>query len=368
MAPHPRARGGWRARMLLLLATLLLAGGAGRCRVADPGGPEGALVALPVLTGGVGRIADDQGTTLQTFTNVLTVPLRLLIEVVSGDPGEAWASDSFTCDLVGGASVAFLIVPNGAGSILTGDCFDLGFFGQPDPVTVSARAANGILVAAAADPTTNLAIPQNAILADAVVVDVALGNAFTLPAVRVRAGFVNDGNQVYRFDGLEYPRLPAGIDTTVRSPAAGDYTELVLFTLDGTPGQLPPPRVATSGIGQFSQQILPFGPPEILTFDFSLAFDCFTVVDLLSLSSGFAGFPGTDGVLQLTAQAVSTAGFDAHDAAFGDGNSVRRRPVLGWAVERRGGVTSGRLLDSLPVPLMPLLADDPPVLDADIFD
>jgi hypothetical protein len=151
----------------------------------------------------------------------------------------------------------------------------------------------------------------------------------------------------------------------VRSPAPGDFTELVLFTLDGTPGQVPAPRVAVWGIGQFMQPIL--GLPETVSFDFSLAFDCFTAVDLLSLSSGFAGSPGTDGVLRLVAQAVGTAGSDAHDAAFGDGNSVRRRPVLGWAIERRGGVTSGRVLDSLPVHLMPFLTDDPPVFDAGIF-
>ena len=340
----------------------------GPCNSFDTGGPEGALVALPLLTGGAGRIADDAGTTVQTYTNTLTVPVRLLVQVVSGDPGELWRSDSFSCDVIARSTATFSIVPSGAGSVLTANCFDLGFFGVPETFTIAARAENGIVVAAVADPVTNLATTQNAILAEAVVSDLVMGFAVTLPAVRARAVLANDGNQIYHFDEVEYSRLPAGIDETVRSPAAGDYTELVLFTLDGTPGLLPTPRVAMSGIGLFSQQPNPFLPPEVTFFDFSFGFDCFTVVDLLALSSGFAGFPGLDGVLQLTAEAVGTPGTDAHDAAFGDGNSVRRRPVLGWAIEKRGAVFSGRRLDSLPLHLVPFLADGPPVFDADVFN
>ncbi len=344
-----------------LLAVALLASA---CTDGDP--PEGALVVLPVLTGGAGRIADDQGVTLAAINNASATPLRLALEVVSGDPGEAWRSISLVCDVTGGETATLLFQPLGDGAQLTANCFDLDFGGFPDVRTLAVDAQNGIVVAAVADPGTGAILSQDRLLAGATVIDVGNARAFGLPAARVRAGVgVNDGDQIHRFDDAEYKRLRAGVDADLTLPGAGDFTELVLFTLDGTTGLTPPPRVSMGGLG-FVLGFDLFGDPVLTSFDFSFGFDCFRVVDLLALSSGFAGVPGSPGYLRLTSQPVGAGGNDVHDQAFGDGNGTRRRPVLGWALEVRGGIPSGRLLDTLPDPLAPFLTDQDPVFDTEV--
>lgn len=343
-----------------LLGVLLL-GGFG-CPPFNPPGPEGALVVVPLLTGGAGRIADDAATTFATFTNAQGTPLRLAVEVISGDPGEAWRSASFVCDLVGGATATFTMEPAGAGSRITAECQDLNLFGFPKTVVVIAEAENGIVLAAAMNPATGTVVGQDRIIAEATVVDFGAGEAFVLPAVRVRGRPLNDGNQIYRFDGLEYSRLPAGVRESVVLPGPGESVELVLFTLDGTPGRTPPPRVALGGLGKrFGFDLL--GQPTVDLFDFSHVFDCFDVVDLLALSGGFAGPAGTDASLQLTAKPVSPPGLDVHDVIYGDGTGSRRRPVLGWIVERRALGTVGGLLGQLTNRVVPFGADDQPTFD-----
>jgi hypothetical protein len=232
-------------------------------------------------------------------------------------------------------TVTFVAIPNGEGSRLFAECKDSQ--GLPKNLAIDSSTANGIMVVAAAEAgPPSLAVSENLIFGDALVVDLLLGQAYSLEAFSFRAGAgPNNGDRTYRFDGLEYQMFPARVAANFLAPTTTPNTtvgaELILFTLDGTRGQLPTPRVKTSGtIFNDSGMVTPF----------TYAFDCFDIVALEDLSpffvQGLLGSPS--GHLVLSTESILSPTSDSHDAEYGDGNDLRNRPVLGWLVQNTTGV------------------------------
>jgi len=372
-----------------------------------------AAVALPLITGGQppNTLKASQGDlilgpgsaiSLLTITNGRAASTVLKIDVISGDPngplgGDQWQSDSFDCLLSGRETVTFLVIPNGPGSIIYGECSTAlavdGAFANR--VFFGADAANGIFFAAAGQPVAagNIppAISEDILLADAVVIDVVQGQAYSFGAIPFQAGTgSNNGDKVYKFDGLEYSKFPASLATNFIAPDTQTPTrinaELILFTLDGSVSALAPPRVSIGGLGYDDDEV---------SFDWEYTFDCFDVVSLTDLSQNFAQlFLGSlSGHLSFASQQVGSGATDSHDATFGDGNNSRNRGVHGWIVQNvlanqnvvlpgqptalpappgqpnaipiAGGPAAwGRPLSQGRTALVPFLSDQDPVLDA----
>ena len=287
----------------------------------------GAALALPFITGGAGVAGNDDAVTLTTITNGRNAPVTLLIDVINGDPspsGELCSSLSVQCSLTGRETALFVFSPNGSGATLDVECTDLDS-GNVENVAKSLDAQNGILFVAVADGGTSAPISEDLLLGDAVVVDFEDDSAYAFGAIAFQAGSgQNDGNKVYRFDGVEYAQFPRSL--------VGGGDEVILFTLDFTVGQPAPPRARLGSIAIDG------------SVDGGALFECFDI-----LSAG--------GIL--TPQPIGT--FDAHDVLFGDGNEIRTRAVHGWAVEGSGGMPLAQTTTSL----MPFLDDQDPVFNAD---
>jgi hypothetical protein len=371
-----------------------------------------AALALPIITGahqgndikgstGDVVITNQSAVTLATITNGKTTPVRLKLDLISGDPngyqgGDAWQSTSFECDLTGRETTTFVFMPAGGTqkmrpgdgrSQLYVEC-SAGPVTNGSPRALFTNVQNGVLFAAVADPVSGDVVSEDIIFGDAVVVDFTQGQAYSFEAISFQAGQgQNNGDKVYHFDNQEYAKFPAVLATNFIAPVTTDKinAELILITLDGGTGNVPTPRARLGGLGYNDDEEY---------FDFQWEFDCFDIVSLLDIDPNFEFVPGSllglgsmSGHLQLVPQPVATAN-DAHDAEYGDGNSVRRRGVHGWIVQNVTGgsdivvagnpipgtpkVTNaggpaawGRPLNQSTTALAPFLADLNSTLDAD---
>jgi hypothetical protein len=365
-----------RSALLLGLAAAGLVTGASRANAQNLDLDEmAAALALPIVTGGFegnhlkGSYGDvvipyQTAVTLATITNGKTTPVRLKLDLISGDPshhgGDNWQSTSFECDLTGRETTTFVFLPpasmvtdttwvldqldqngdaepngnhlRGSGhSELYVECSD-GSDTDGSPRALNTNVQNGILFVGVADPLSGETISEDVIFGDAVIVDFVFGQAYSFEAISFQAGQgQNDGNKVYRFDNQEYAKFPAVVATNFISPVDGDINaELILITLDGATGNVPVPRVRLGGLAYDDDEEY---------FDFQWEFDCFDIVSLLDIDPNFEFRPGSplglgsmSGHLQLVPQPIATAN-DSHDAEYGDGNNVRRRPVHGWLVQ-----------------------------------
>jgi hypothetical protein len=310
-----------------------------------------AAIAFPVITGGQKKnpikntngdviIDDNNAVTLITITNGKSDPIRLKIDVISGDTysyygGDQWQSNSFDCDLTGRETTVFVIVEDSDGSKLYAECSNLL---TNDTEGVKLRkfllAQNGIFFAAVADPASSKVISEDVIFGDAIVVDVDRAQAYSFGGIPFQAGKgQNSGDKVYKFDDVEYTQFPAVLATNFLAPTDYVEGELILFTIDGTTGDIPVPRVKLGGYA--------FNDDEEY-FDFQYEFDCFDVVSLEDLDPNFffqkgIGFGSMVGHLELTPQPIGANGFSAHDAMFGDANNIRRRAAHGWIVQATDG-------------------------------
>jgi hypothetical protein len=399
----------------LALVTVGLPAGPARAQNLDVGELAAAL-ALPVITGDQGVnalkgsdgdviITNQSAVTLITITNAKADPVRLKIDVISGDVASTpsgpdnWQSQSFNCDLTGRETTTFVFVPtfNGAAvpapgsgrSVMYAECSNL-LTNDPEgnPVAQFRILQNGVFFVAVADPVSGDLVSQDILFGDAVVVDFQQGQAYSVEAISFQAGTgTNDGNKVYHFDNMEYKKFPAVLATNFIAPSNGAEqalsAELILITLDGTTGNVPVPRARLGGLAYNDDEQF---------FDFQWEFDCFDVVALPDLDPNFLFTPGSvlglgslSGHLQLVPQPIATSN-DVHDAAYGDGNNVRRRPAHGWLVQSVVGelvpanhpiqgtppiaaanmpAAWGRPLDQSTTALLPFLSDQHPVLDAD---
>ncbi len=336
-----------------------------------------AALALPVITGefqgNTIKISDDAdvfGTraayTLATITNGRNEAVRLKVDVISADTRDVensgsdeaaeptednWQSTSFECDLTARETTTFVFTPTAADRLAgnpseeVNDQFSEVYVecsngsdtaGNPQALFVGAEI--GILFIAAADPETGETISEDVLFGDAVVVDIQNGHAVSFSAIGFQAGqSSNDGDKVYRFDGDEYAEFPAVLATNFIAPiiVEGDdpdlETELILFTLDGTTGNIPTPRVKVGGFGYNDDEV---------AFDFTWEFDCMDIVDLSDLNPNFLYTPGSglglgsmSGHLEIVPQPIASPGPDVHDAQYGDANNVRRRAVHGWIIQ-----------------------------------
>ncbi len=362
----------------------------------------GAALVLPVITGGhpgnvlkgtdgdevvPGQTAD----TLVTVTNGKSDAVILKLDMISGDPGaRSWQSTSFECELTGRETTTFVFSGMGPeSSAVYVECSDDGDT-EGQPIALFTGMQNGILFVSIADGETGEVMSENVIFGDAVVVDHSGAQAYSFGAISIQAGMgSNDGDKVYRFDDQEYVRFPAVLATNFIAPVENEVrAELLLFTVDGTVGNIPPPRVKLGGFVYNDDEV---------PFDFSYEFDCFDIVSLEDVNANFQytggilGLGSISGHLELVPQPISTAGTDAHDAEYGDGNDVRRRAVHGWLIQNvdevlvpenqpiqfapevrlandAGPAAWARPLAQSTTALIAFLTDQHAVLDADVLD
>ncbi len=327
-----------------------------------------AALALPIVTGGqVGNpikqtngdvvIPAQDAVTLVTITNGRADDILLRVDMISGDvaEGDGWQSTSFDCELTGRETTTFVFVGAGTGnSRVYVECSRDGDTAAR-PTARFTNLQNGLLFVAVADPDTNLVVSENVIFGDAIVADVDQGLAYSFGAISFQSGFgLNDGNKVYRFDQTsEYTAFPNTLATNFIAPQEGNplvEAELILFTLDGTVGNIPGPRAKLGGFIYNDDEV---------AFDLTYEFECFDIVALDDMNpnaaftaGGGIGLGSISGHLEMTSQPIATSGWDVHDAQYGDGNNVRRRGVHGWLVQS----TSAELLPgNEPVPNAPNL-------------
>ena len=403
---------------VLALFGAALAAGAAHGQALDVSRASSAL-ALPIIIGdhdgnplkdtrGDVVIKQASAVTLATVTNASSSDVLLKVDMISGDvdDGDTWQSTSFECELTGRETTTFLFtrIPTGflgkdsvpGNSRLYVECSDDG---DPEgaPTALFTGVQNGILFIAVADAETGEVKSEDVLIGDAVVIDTFRGQAYSFNAIGFQAGQgQNDGDKVYRFDGQEYAQFPAVLATNFIAPGLGDriadpdrdvQAELILFTLDGTVGNLPVPRVKIGGYAYNDDEV---------AIDLSYEFDCFDVVALDDINANIAydndsavGLGSPVGHLELVPQPIA-AGFDAHDAEYGDSNGSRKRAVHGWLVQNvQNGLAGtvleeddlidgspdvrvglipaawGRPLDMSTTSLVPFLSDDNATLDAD---
>ncbi len=336
--------------------------------------PEGLLSVRPFVT-------------LATVTNGKSDAVLLKVDMIGGDAGGGWQSTSFECLLTGRETTTFVFVRERIDdpARLYVEC-SAGSDPEGAPTALFPNLGNGILFIAAADPDSGEVISEDVVFGDAIVADFRAGKAYSFGAIGFQAGNdQNDGDKVYAFDGGEYSRFPAVLAANFIAPTPfGELdAELILFTLDGTVGNQPVPRVKLGGYGYNDDEV---------AFDFSWEFDCFDIValddinDNYTYTGGVLGLGSISGHLELVPQPIAAAGPDAHDAEYGDANNSRKRGVHGWIVQNvdgtlvpydepiegapkvvvnSGPAAWGRPLAQSTTALIPFLNDDDSTLDAD---
>ncbi len=315
------------------------------------------LLALPVLTR-----ASPEGDRITSITvsNASQSAVVLSIQVLSGDPGDRWRANSFSCVLSGDEVTEFVIEPAGDGSRASFECSTPDAHAQGDPSLLNVAreelllAREGIFFVAL-EGLDGAARSSNVLRGAATVIDFATSSAFQLGAIPFQGGDVlaQDGDRRYRFDGLEYAQFPSFLVSPFHAPETqtvevalpGGGAELrelpaieaslVLFTLDGASGaHAPKARLKVD-----------FWNDDELHRATDFAFEGFTVVALEDIDPRFeARFLGTSvGHLQLTPRPTAVTDL-AHDVQFdGPGDGVRRVPVHGWLLQsaHRGATLRG---------------------------
>ncbi len=354
-----------------------------------------AALAFPMVTGGFkgNEIKDTTGdvvipeqtaATLITVTNGKSDNITLKVDMISGDryDGDNWQSTSFDCELTGRETTTFVIVGSGTGNAeVYVECSD-GPVTSGAPTALFTNAQNGIVFMAVADESG--VVSEDVIFGDAIVADTDGGQAYSFGAIAFQAGEEqNDGDKVYAFDGNEYAQFPSVLATNFIAPTDYVNAELILFTLDGTVGNLPTPMAKLGGFAYNDDEV---------AFDFSYEFDCFDIVALDEINANYTfdpdgalGLGSLSGHLELVPQPIAADGPDAHDAEYGDGNNSRKRGVHGWIVQNvdgtlvpenhpiydtppvvvNGKAAWGRPLAQSTTALIPFLGDDDSTLDAD---
>jgi hypothetical protein len=289
-----------------------------------------AALALPVLTGSA-------ALPLQTnivVTNASSSGVTLVINVLSGDPGENCESASFSCHVTARETTLFTYINNGNGtSTVTFECSAEGAnanspFGDLNiPRAEVVSAENGIMWIALEDPADGQTTLRNAIFGDAVVFDGTLGVAHAVGAVPFQgrdALAPGRGDRQYRFDDVEYAAFPSVLASNFIAPIPGILSgDLVLFTLDLTIGGFPPPR---------SRLKVNFYDDDEKVRNNSHEFTCFDIVALTTVDPRFGTLGSQSGHLDLTPQPTSALN-TAHDGQFGTADGVRNTPVHGWLTQ-----------------------------------
>ena len=239
----------------------------------------------------------------------------------------------------------------------------------------------GAALAAGPEPAQNLDLGE---LAAALAIPIVTGGQAGNPIKQTVGDIVIRNQTAVTLVTVTNGKPPSVLATNFITPTLAGSAELILFTLDGTVGNLPVPRVKLGGFAYNDDEV---------AFDFSYEFDCFEIVALDEINANYTfdpdgalGLGSLSGHLELVPQPIAADGPDAHDAEYGDGNNSRKRGVHGWIVQNvegtlvpanhpikdtppvvvsNGKAAWGRPLAQSTTALIPFLGDDDSTLDAD---
>jgi hypothetical protein len=166
---------------------------------------------------------------------------------------------------------------------------------------------------------------EDRIFGDFVVVDFAAGTAYSSGGVGFQHEGSNDGDFAFDFDGFEYSGFPTALATNFLAPNETISAELILFTLDGKPGDPPAQRF----------DLFDVNDDEDLTDVRGIEWDCFAILDFVQdLDFGLQEvYLGSEvGHLEILPR---TAVAGLHDGPIkGDGSGDRQSVFHGWLVQR----------------------------------
>ncbi len=292
-----------------------------------------ALVVVPFLTApGV--------FTEVVVTNGLAEPITLAINVLNGDAGEAWDTASFECRVSARETTRFEFQTLFTGSLVDFECSttDATSTSAPEDLNVPRRelltAESGLMVVAI--ESGGATVSKNGLFADATIVDVAQGSAYSVAGIGFQGldPLGQDGDRQYRFDGLEYAEFPASLATNFHAPDADTTAELWLFTLDGTADVSPVPAAL---------RVFFYNDDE-LERDANTAYDCIGLIPLEAIDPRFSeeGLGSPVGHLTLRPRAVAVT--SAHETTGVGSDGFRVTPSHGWLLQT---LAAGAGIDSV---------------------
>ena len=300
----------------------------------------GAALVLPWETDAVTA----SKLTIATITNALTeLPITLHVTVLD----ENWDATNFDCPLTPSETTAFVFsydTTRGKSRVET-ECSRLGVTG-PDPgqtndyVTRTLSANRGIMFVSVECQKGVQGCPGgtlgartlgiNALLGDATVIDFGQGYAYSVNAIHIQNGAKgNNGDRLYRFDGLEYAQFPSALATNFISPSdTGIAANLILFTLDGKANDSQAINFAVAG-NAFDDDENPTSGGE--------EFDCYANVGIEEIFGDNVIREESGSVVGHLELLVTGVGgqVDSNetDPITGDATGHRVRGVHGWLVQ-----------------------------------
>lgn len=300
----------FRAGLWLAFLSSVLLGSGG---TAHAGSQPAAALALPYVT----------SPTVQTSVNLVNasdVAHVLRIIAISGDLATAYESRSIACEVAARGSTSVSIADNAGTLQMQANC-------ASGPILTLIPGAQGVVFVVLEDPSTGLTISTDAIYGESTVVDGTFGAAWSADAIAYRAGVrggleQNDGDRTYRLNGGEYEvsRESGFIDYEFSTSTLD--SKLVLFTPDATTGQGAP----RAGVQIF------FYDEEAIVVSASHEFSGFDLISLTDINVNFSSsvLGSVHGFMVLQGDIVARS--DSHDdqPSFGDGNFLRKSPVLAW--------------------------------------
>ncbi len=269
----------------MVLSTMGVLGFAGTARTAALNLNElAAGSAIPFVTTASGV------STEAVITNAGANLITLHFDLINGDPGETWHTNSFVCDLTSRETVQITFTNDlSGGSEVTFEC-DVEPGSDPagtstNPAIISSNAERGVLWVTIQNDV-GVTVADNILFADFTIVDAMNAESYSATAAGFQGFIVNDGNRDYKFDGLEYSKFPAALATNYLPPASNPG-ELLVFTLDGKSNVAPAVLV----------NLLWFDDDENFQND-SFNFECFDVISYSDIAPGL-GTLATPGHLEM---------------------------------------------------------------------
>jgi hypothetical protein len=311
---------------LLAAAALFLGMGTGSASAQNLDLDEvGALLALPIVTG--------TGPTVTGIVVTNAGPATTLhINVLSGDPGDNWFAQDFDCNVTANETVLFVFDWDGYdGSLASYECTNFLNGQAVETFDDPFEAREGIFVVTLKDPSSGDSINSNQIFGDATVIDFGAGAAYSVGAIPFQ-GVLPDGgvgDNEFRFDNVEYTRWPSALATNFIAATPYISLELILFTLDGTAGQIQTPNAFVN---------IDFYNDDEVRKSTEKEFDCFIILDLPALDGRFyaSALGSYAGHMVIKPEGVTYNNL-AHDTSFDGGPGsvpgVRVVPVHGWIVQ-----------------------------------
>jgi len=261
-------------------------------------GDRGSLLAMPYLAG------SQQSTTLHV-SNTGGTDYAVLLQFVSGNPGDDWIETNFRCPLLANATLRISLAAFGAGtSRLDIECGEL-------MQSVVIATTRGLVWVRLENPGGFVPTSDDVLIGNAVIQESL--STYSLEAIAFQKGSgANSGDTIYTFDGVEYTAPPNELLGSFRAVTSTRGTRALLAVIDGRAGLAQPAQVDMLIYAQDSTE-----------FSASYSFDCFADVPLEDISLRFVdGFLGSPiGSFRMVSAPRSQ-----------DGKKVA---IIGWLVEER---------------------------------